>query len=156
MAREAIPTWYFVLVVVRRGNQYLLVHERKFGQTWYLPAGRVERGEDFSETAHRETLEETGVPIVLEGILRLEYTPEPNGEARARVIFAARPADNTPPKSIPDEESLGAAWFTLEEIETLPLRGEDALQIFRHVDQGGPIYPLNLLTVEGAPFVSVE
>ena len=34
MSREAIATWSFAMVV----------RERKHGQLWYLPAGRVERG----------------------------------------------------------------------------------------------------------------
>ena len=55
MSRLPIPTWFFVLVVVRRGEQFLLVHERKHGQLWYLPAGRVEPGETFVEAAVRET-----------------------------------------------------------------------------------------------------
>ncbi|MGB1017213.1 MAG: NUDIX domain-containing protein, partial [Nannocystaceae bacterium] len=62
MARQAIPTWSFVLVVVRLGHRYLVVHERKHGQHWYLPAGRVEPGETFPAAARRETLEEAGLP----------------------------------------------------------------------------------------------
>ena len=56
MAREPIPTWYFVLVAVRRDDRFLLVHERQHGQMWYLPAGRVEEGEELLQAAHRETL----------------------------------------------------------------------------------------------------
>ena len=41
MARTPIPTWCFAIVVVRRGDQFLLVQERSHGQPWYLPAGRV-------------------------------------------------------------------------------------------------------------------
>jgi len=41
MPREPIQTWYFALVVVRLQHRFLLVHERKHGQKWYLPAGRV-------------------------------------------------------------------------------------------------------------------
>ncbi len=33
MSKKPIPTWFFVLVVVRRGNEFLLVQERKHGQT---------------------------------------------------------------------------------------------------------------------------
>src|SRR5437016_11527969 len=98
MAREPIPTWFFALVVVRSGHRYLLVHENKHGQLWYLPAGRVEPGESFIEAARRETLEETGVPVVLEGILRVEHSPLRDGSgARLRVLFVARPQDDTPP-----------------------------------------------------------
>jgi len=87
MPREPIPTWYFALVVVRLQHRFLLVHERKHGQKWYLPAGRVERGESLVEAARRETLEESGIPVVIEGILRIEHTPFSEGMARLRVIF---------------------------------------------------------------------
>ena len=152
MPREPIPTWYFALVVVRLQHRFLLVHERKHGQKWYLPAGRVERGESLVEAARRETLEESGIPVVIEGILRIEHTPFSEGMARLRVIFVAHPEDDTPPKSIPDEESLGAGWFSLEELESLSLRGEEVREIFNYVANGAPIYPLELITFEGAPF----
>jgi len=38
MSREAIATWSFAMVV----------RERKHGQLWYLPAGRVERGDEVA------------------------------------------------------------------------------------------------------------
>src|SRR4051812_25175444 len=66
MAREPIPTWFFALVVVRKGDRFLLVQEHEHGQLWYLPAGRVEPGEGLCAAALRETLEESGVPVVLE------------------------------------------------------------------------------------------
>jgi 8-oxo-dGTP pyrophosphatase MutT (NUDIX family) len=69
MAREPIPTWSFALVLVRLSRRFLLVHERKHGQLWYLPAGRVEPGETFAAAAHRETREEAGIDIVLEGVV---------------------------------------------------------------------------------------
>jgi phosphatase NudJ len=104
------------------------------------------------EAARRETLEESGIPVVIEGILRIEHTPFSEGMARLRVIFVARPEDDTPPKSIPDEESLAAGWFSLEELESLSLRGEEVREIFDYVAMGAPIYPLELITFEGAPF----
>ena len=149
MARDAIQTWFIVLVVVRLGRRFLLVHERKHGQGFYLPAGRVEPGETLIEAAKRETMEEAGIPIELEHIIRVEHSPQPGGWARVRVIFAARPLDDRPPKSIPDEESLGAGWFTLEELDRLPLRGSEVKEIFSHVANGGALYPLDLLTHEG-------
>jgi len=152
MTREPIPTWFFVLVVVRRGNRFLLVHEKKHGQLWYLPAGRVEPGEDLMSAAVRETLEETDIPIEVEGTVRVEHTPFPDGTTRLRVIFVARPKDDPPPKSNGDEESLEAGWFTLEEIAYLPLRGDDVLQIFQHVADGGLVVPLSFIDKEGSPF----
>lgn len=152
MGRDPIPTWCFSLVVVRRGNQFLLVHEKKHGQLWYLPAGRVEPGESFGEAAVRETYEESGIVVRLTGIVRIEHSPSEDG-ARMRVVFVGEPADQRPPKSVPDESSLGAAWVTLDECgsKKYPLRGGEVLELFAHV-QKKPCAPLSLLTVEGAPY----
>ena len=39
---------------------------------WYLPAGRMEPGEDISEAAQREVLEETGLHFQLTTLLMTE------------------------------------------------------------------------------------
>jgi 8-oxo-dGTP pyrophosphatase MutT (NUDIX family) len=154
--RDPIPTHFFVLVVVRLGRRFLIVQERKHGQLWYLPAGRVEPGETLFAAACRETLEETGIPVVLEGIIRIEHTPRLGVSAsRLRVIFVARPADDSLPKDIPDLESLQAAWVTVKDLgdpARFPLRGEEVRSIFQYVERGGTIHPLGLLSDEGLPF----
>ena len=152
MSRAPIPTWYFALVVVRKGERFLVVHERKHGQRWWLPGGRVEPGESLATAALRECLEESGVPVVLEGLLRLEHSPA-SDTARVRAVFLARPLDDTPPKTTPDEHSLEAAWLTLEELEVLrgqrQLRGEGFLTWFRDVASGRAVAaPLSLLGQE--------
>ena len=151
MSREAIATWSFAMVVARLGRRFLVVRERKHGQLWYLPAGRVERGERFADAAVRETLEEAGVPVTLEGVLRVEHSPAPDG-TRTRVFFVARPSDDTAPKSVADEHSLEARWVTVEELASLPMRGDEVAAVFRYVLAGGAVYPLALLTAEGAPW----
>jgi phosphatase NudJ len=151
VAREPIPTWFFAVVVVRQGDRFLLTHERSHGQLWYLPAGRVEPGETFMAAAARETLEETGVRVEVEGIIRIEHSPSPAG-ARVRVIFAGRPVDDTPPKSEPDKESLGAAWVTLGELDRYALRGDEVRDLLHYLSSGGAVYPLSLIQAEGMPF----
>jgi ADP-ribose pyrophosphatase YjhB (NUDIX family) len=150
MTKVAIPTWYFAFAVVRKGHRFLLVQEAKHDQLWYLPAGRVEPQERITDGARRETMEEAGVPIRLDGILRIEHGIYPDGYTRMRVFFLASPVDDTPPKDRPDEESIGAAWVTLEEARRMPLRGGEVLEILQYVERGGPVYPLSLLTTEGA------
>ncbi|MBD2042222.1 NUDIX hydrolase [Microcoleus sp. FACHB-672] len=152
MLREPIPTKYSAIVIVRLEQRFLLVQECNYDQPWYFPAGRIEPGETWIEAAQRETLEEAGIPVILEGIIRIEYTPVDGISARVRVFFVARPQNNTSPKTIADEESLGAAWFTLEELEKLPLREQDVREICHYVAGGGIIYPLELVTLKGAPF----
>jgi phosphatase NudJ len=144
MLRDAVPTFSFSLTIVRRGRRVLLVHERKHGQCWYLPAGRKEAGESFQQAALRETREEAGIDVVLEGVLAVEHRPGPE-QARIRVVFLAREKDDTPPKSEPDQHSLAAAFFTLEEMATLPLRGDDVTDWVKKALQGAVAVPLSIL-----------
>ncbi len=143
MARTPLPTWYFALVVVRRGHRFLLTQERKYGTSWSIPGGRVEPGESLAEAAVREVLEETGVPIKLDGILRVEHSP--GDGVRVRILYTGFPIDDTEPKTMADDESLGAAWLTLDEIRDRPLRGSELYDLLESVANGRAIYPLELL-----------
>jgi 8-oxo-dGTP pyrophosphatase MutT (NUDIX family) len=145
MARDPIPAWFFVVVVVRLGRRYLLVQEAKHGNAWYLPAGRVEPGETLAAAARRETAEEGGIDIALEGLLRLEYEAHPDGGARVRVILLARPASDAAPKQQADDESLQAGWFTFAEARALRLRGADVIDALEQVEAGGPLLPIGCL-----------
>ena len=144
MARTPLPTWYFALVVVRKGDRFLLAQERKYGQSWTIPGGRVELGETLHEAAIREVREETGVPIRLDGIVRVEHSPSATG-ARVRVIFTGSPIDDTPCKTTADDESLGAAWLTLDEIRARPLRGYELATLLEGVASGGAVFPLDVI-----------
>lgn len=152
MSRLPLPTYFFALVVVRLGHRFLLVHERKHGQLFYLPAGRVESGETLLAAAYRETLEETGVPVAITGILRIEHSPMPDGAVRCRVFFLAHPRDDTPPKSVPDADTLGAEWVALNELGRYPLRGPEVQNILEYVARGSTVYPVSLIQPEGAPW----
>jgi phosphatase NudJ len=144
MSRAPIPTWYFAMVVVRRGHRFLLTQEQKYGSTWSLPGGRVEPGESLTQAAVREVLEETGVPVRIDGVLRIEHAAS-DTTARVRVLFVGTPLDDTAPKTTPDEESLGAAWLTIDEIRTRPLRGAELRALLESVLSGRQVFPLELL-----------
>lgn len=146
MAREPIPTWFFAVCVVRLGRRFLLVEERKHGGGWYWPAGRVEPGESLAVAAQRETLEEAGIRIRITGVLRFEHSVFPDGNARVRVIFVGHPVDDAPPKAQPDEHTLRAAFFTLDEVRALELRGTEVYDLLAAVDGGAAIYPLEVLS----------
>ncbi|MCP4353876.1 MAG: NUDIX hydrolase [Desulfobacterales bacterium] len=144
-----IQAQFIVFAVVRCRNKFLLIREQKPKNGWYLPAGKVGPGEGFIEAVRRETLEEAGIPIEVDGVVRIECLPD---NAGMRLIFSARPADDTPPKSEPDEHSLEAGWFTLEEMKTLQFRCSDAINIFSYITKGGFVAPLSTLAREGDPF----
>lgn len=143
--RVVLAAKCYAQVVVRLGHRFLLVQERKKGQAWTIPGGRVESGETFVDAARRETLEETGVPVVLEGVLHVAYKMKDGSDTRVRIIFVARPEDDTPPKLKPDRESLGAGWFGLEEIDQLSLRGPEIRRWLDEVCDGALVHPLSLL-----------
>lgn len=121
-----------------------MVQEQRYGSSWSIPGGRVEAGEHLLHAAVREVLEESGVPVNIEGILRIEHAPSTTG-ARVRVIFVGAPIDDTAPKSVADAESLQSQWLTIEEIRTRQLRGSDLIGLLEHVAQGRQVYPLDLL-----------
>ena len=151
MAREPIPTSYFALVVVRHGDRFLLVQERKHGQRWYFPGGRAEPGETLADAARRETLEESGVKIRLTGVVRLEHSPSPR-RARLRAIFLAEPSGKTVTKQEPDDESLRAEWISLSELSQYPLRSPEVEEVLRYVADGGQCAPLEIIQGEGMPY----
>jgi len=148
----AIATRCYALVVVPDGGRFALVQEHDT-KHWYLPAGRVEAGESFTEAAVRETREEAGLDVELSGILRVEHTPAPDGTARLRVVFLGKPlSPGAKLKSHADEHSEKAGWFTLDEARRLTLRGAEVIEALRYVERGGAVHPLWLLTPERAPY----
>jgi phosphatase NudJ len=114
-------TLLVVLTVVPHGDRFLIVEERD--GSFYLPAGRVEPGEDLLAATVRETREEAGVDVVPRGLLGFDHTYR--GErCRLRFCFVADPAPGTSlvAKTRPDEHSRAAHWLTRDEIRRRPLR----------------------------------
>lgn len=152
----ALPLHAFALVVVRHADRFLLIQERKFEQSWYFPAGRVDPGERLVDAAVREAREETGLAVRLTGLYRLEHRPAPPApgplgpgpeSVRLRVFFAAEAVDPTArPKEQPDAHSLRAVWLTRAEIgDGRALRGDEVLDVIDGVLAGAPVHPLDLL-----------
>ncbi|PRP78772.1 hydrolase, NUDIX family protein [Planoprotostelium fungivorum] len=154
MSDYTVPTIGFAVAVVRnKEGKYLAVLETD-DRGWWLPAGKVDRGEDsFPKAAIRETKEEAGIDVAIKGILRIERTPHGNF-ARMRVIYYCEPIDDHQP-SVADEESVLARWVTIEEYRQLGLReglrSSELLDWGQYLDNGGIIYPTSIFTWENAP-----
>jgi len=154
--KSGCPTHCFSIIIVFNPvlKQFLAVEETK-RRGWWLPGGFVENGDDFKSTAVKETKEEAGIDVELKGILRIENSMGKLG-ARQRVIWFGIPKNlEQPLKSEPDEESMSAKWFTVQELEemrSIPpprgLRGSELLQWGKYLEQGGSVYPLSILSTE--------
>lgn len=130
-----------VLTVVPHAGRYLIVEERD--GTFYLPAGRVEPGENLMAAAVRETAEEAGTAIGLRGILGIEHSWVAGAPSRMRFrfVFVGYPAILAPPKSQADEHSRGAHWLRKEELLHLPLRHEETLGWIERFETGQTLLP---------------
>ncbi|MFT5421226.1 MAG: ADP-ribose pyrophosphatase YjhB (NUDIX family) [Candidatus Endobugula sp.] len=144
------PNVTVATVVERKHNngdkQYLLVHESRDGQNVYnQPAGHLDKGESLLAAAERETLEETGWEVKVNGLIGIYRFIAPNGITYLRHAFSAKPIHHHPEKTL-DEGIIEAVWFSYEQIieKRKHLRSEMVLQAIEDY-QEGPLYPLALL-----------
>ncbi|MFZ5895873.1 MAG: NUDIX domain-containing protein [Myxococcota bacterium] len=128
-----------VLVIVPHDGRYLLVEERD--GTYFLPAGKVEPGENLLAAAVRETAEETGMAIGLTGLLGFDHAHYDHGHMKMRFAFVGYPATLGKPKRSPDHHSRSAGWFSSAEIQKLPLRHHEVLTWLERYERGTPLLP---------------
>lgn len=137
----------FAWCVCRRESdgKFLLVNEPagicSSGKPGYwLPAGRVDRGESLQEAAQRECLEEAGVATRVVGVLRFIVDNSRCPEVM-RVVFLTTPTEgaDAEPKSIPDFESVGALWVAADDLRLLQkedYRSTDPARLYPRVASG--------------------
>ncbi|KAM9393835.1 8-oxo-dGDP phosphatase NUDT18 [Pholidichthys leucotaenia] len=119
-------TYIVCAVIFNEKEEVLMVQEAKpeCYKQWYLPAGRVEVGENLEEAMKREVKEEAGFdcePITL--LLIQEQGPQ-----WIRFIFLSKiTGGDLKTPSAADQESLQASWWDRDAV--LPLRGRDILPL---------------------------
>lgn len=135
-----VPTCLIVLAVVPHDGRYLAVQERD--GTFYLPAGRVDPGENLMAAAIRETAEEAGTMIGLRGLLGIDHEwCAATRRMRLRFVFVGYPAVMAPPKRHVDKHSRGAAWVTKTELAALPLRHPEVITWIDRYEAAAPLLP---------------
>jgi 8-oxo-dGTP diphosphatase len=115
-----------VFVVVRRDDGRLLLVRRLDSGIWELPGGQVDVGETASETAVRETAEESGVDVVVTGFAGLFTDPGHvvrgvGGQVRQQfvLLLRARPVAGAPRGD--QQETSAAAWVPVSDLAGLPM-----------------------------------
>lgn len=119
-------TYIVACVLINEQNEVLMIQEAKksCAGKWYLPAGRMEKGETIVEAAIREVFEETGLDMEVTTLLGLECA----GGSWYRFILTGRILGGelkTPQKA--DSESLQAKW--VRDLNELNLRANDILPL---------------------------
>jgi len=113
-------------IVVRRGDEFLFIHQHRFivgEHVWAIPSGGAEKGEDPAEAAAREMEEETGYrpSKPLEHIVGY-YPSYGCGNQRFELFLADDPVMV---KKGPDtQEVISTRWFKKSEVLAMIQRNE--------------------------------
>lgn len=119
-------TYVVACVIINESKEVLMMQEAKesCAGKWYLPAGRMEKGESIGQAAVREVLEETGLECVPSTLLVVETA----GGTWYRFVMTASVVGGelkTPAKA--DKESLQAKWIS--NLQEITLRSNDILHL---------------------------
>ncbi|MFE7190985.1 NUDIX domain-containing protein [Kitasatospora sp. NPDC057541] len=113
------------MVVVDEATGRVLLQRRTDNGMWALPGGTMELGESIGGCAVRETFEETGIEVVVTGIVGTYTDPRhvmayDDGKVRQEfsICLLGRPVGGALRTS---DESYEVGWFTAEESDRLPM-----------------------------------
>lgn len=134
----------FVSTVVVEDGKVLMIKEGKnnYGQrgTWNFPAGHAEENESLKQAAVRETLEESGFKVKLDGVLAIR-----KNALHLVVFFAGSRVDD---KAVDTEEDTDEVRFvSLEEMEVLPMRFTVLIEVAKKAIEG-KVFPLDVIAFE--------
>lgn len=131
-------TYVVACILINSDNEVLMIQEAKesCAGKWYLPAGRMMKGESIIEATAREVLEETGLECRMTTLLAVETA----GGSWYRFVLTGEITGGelkTPARA--DKESLQAKW--VGDFREISLRSNDILQLIEraksYVNRGG-------------------
>lgn len=135
-----------VATIVVRQDQYLMVKEIDSGKLVInQPAGHVEPGEDIIDAAIRETYEETGWHVDINGFIGIYSSTSPaTGITYYRLAFTAKPL-SLDDQAVIDADIQEVVWLSAEKIRqnNNQLRSELVVDCLDDYEQG-KIFPLDI------------
>ena len=117
-----------IIVLIKRGNEILLVHARNFRGTFYgLVAGFLEAGETLEQCVRREVMEETGLTI--KNITYFDSQPWPYPSGLMVGFFADYESGSI---KLQDDELSAGAFYTRHNLPELPQKLSIARRLIDH------------------------
>ena len=134
-ANSVVPS---VTAVVVNGSGELLMIHRTDNDLWAIPGGGHDVGESIADTVVREVEEETGIKVVVQGIVGLYTNPHhvmayDDGEVRQQfsICFRARPVGGDLRTS---SESKEVRWVPPTDLDKLNVHASVRLRIEHGLD----------------------
>jgi ADP-ribose pyrophosphatase YjhB (NUDIX family) len=129
------------VIVANEAGEILLIRRTDNGR-YALPGGAMDLGESITETAVRETREETGLDVEVTGLVGIytdpghliEYTSDGEVRQEFAITFAARP---TTGELATSSESSEVVWVAPAQLDTLDLHPTQRQRI-AHFLEGRP------------------
>ena len=123
---------------------HVLLIRRTDNELWALPGGGQDFGESISETVVRETKEETGVDVVVVGLVGLYTNPNhlieySDGEVRQQFSICFR-AEYLSGEPTPSDESSDVRWVDRDQLDALPIHPSMRLRIDHGFEQRSEPY----------------
>jgi 8-oxo-dGTP pyrophosphatase MutT (NUDIX family) len=107
---------------------------------WAVPGGAADLGESITDTAVRETREETGITCEITGLVGIYTSPKhvirytSNDEVRQEfsIVFTARPVSG---QLTPSRESAEPQWISAETISDLVMHPSMRQRVQHYLDE---------------------
>jgi ADP-ribose pyrophosphatase YjhB (NUDIX family) len=136
-----------VATVVERNGKYLLVEELSNGKLVFnQPAGHLDANESLSEAAVRETVEETGWKVQIDGIVGIALYKSPHNQVTYhRTTFFGSAISHDPERQLDDGISR-AIWMSYDEMQLAAAKMRSHL-VLKAVEQyrNGHRYPVDVI-----------
>lgn len=143
--KKAWQSHVTVAAIIKRENRYLMVKEKTSqGIVYNQPAGHWEKDETLVEACIRETFEETGQSFTPQHLVGIYNCPHHSGlKSFVRFTFFGEISYSSSAKPL-DDDIISTHWLSLEEIATLPLRGDQVIRSINDYLKGNE-YPLDMI-----------
>jgi 8-oxo-dGTP diphosphatase len=132
-----------VVVVVAEADRVLLGRRGEqtgFGGHWCLPGGHIEFNEDFLTAGLRETREETGVEVEIQGLISVVSNFWAHGGSTLVAVLLASPVGGEPR---PSDETTEVAWFDWDSLPEMAFEADVHIieRYFATRHTGAPVDP---------------